>query len=148
MRVFMTGALVGLIACAPSGPAGDDLPPEEESDQLPVATSLVVRIQDDSVRFRFDVTNTSGEVLVLEFASAQRVEFVVLDGTGAEAWRSSADQMYAQVVGADTIAPGATRSWEAAWEPGARTGEWIATGTVLALNLDIGLQTEFELLPD
>ena len=147
MRVFMTGALVGLIACAPSGPA-DDRPPEEESDRLHLATSLVVRIQDDSVRFRLDVTNTSGEALVLEFATAQRVEFTVLGGTGAVEWRSSADQMYAQVMGADTIAPGATRSWEAAWEPGARTGEWIATGTVSALNQEIGLQTTFELLPD
>lgn len=152
MPKWMTGALVGLVACGAPSADRPDAPDAADSvpaaPELPLASSLSVQVHEDSVRFRLDVTNTTGAPLVLEFPSAQRFDFAVADGTGTEIWRWSADMGFAQVLGADTLAAGATRSYEAAWARGGRTGLHEVAARLTSLNHPVDLRTEFEVTPD
>jgi hypothetical protein len=144
----MTGALVGLVACgAPSGdqagaPAADTV---AEMPEEPLASSLSVHV-NDSVRFRLDLTNTTGAPLVLEFGSAQRFDIGVQDGAGEDVWRWSADRSFAQVLGADTLAAGETVSYDAEWAHGDRTGTFEATAQVTSSSHPIDLRTTFEVV--
>jgi hypothetical protein len=82
---------------------------------------------------------------VLEFTSAARYDFEVRTPTGAEVWRWVAGQMFAQVLGADTVAAGATRKYSAVWAPGYRAGPFVAIGRVLASNHAVEQRAEFEI---
>jgi hypothetical protein len=107
--------------------------------------SLEVEVGADSVRFVFHLTNSGTQPLVLEFNSSARYDFEVRTPSGGEVWRWSADQMFAQVLGSDTLAPGQTRRYSAAWQPGNRMGSFVAVGRVLASNQALEQRSEFEI---
>lgn len=115
------------------------------AEQPALASSLSVSVTDAMVRFRLDITNPSSAPVVLEFPTSQRTDFAVLDGTGTEVWRSSAQEMYAQVLGADTVAVGETRSYETTWSPGEQSGNFVATVQLTSTSHPIDLRTDFEL---
>lgn len=148
MQRWMTGALVGLVACG--APGGE--PPETasgdsvaEAPAEPLASSLSVQVTDDSVHFRLDVTNTTTGPLVLEFASAQRFDVTVESGSGESVWSWSADRMFAQVLESDTVAAGGTLTYGAAWSREGRTGTYTARAHLVSLSHPVELETEFEL---
>lgn len=121
---------------------------EEVPGSADLAASMAVQVLDDRVRLRLDVTNASGHPIELEFSSTQQIDFAVRDAAGEDLWRWSADRSFAQMLTADTILAGESRSWEAEWEPGGRTGAFVAMGWLLAAGRDIALETEFEMPPD
>jgi hypothetical protein len=148
MQRWMTGALVGLVACSAPGvdqsePAAQDSVPEATSP--PLVPSLSVQVRDDSVQFRLDITNATAAPLVLEFSSAQRADFAVEDAAGAEIWRWSAGQGFAQVLGSETLAAGETRTWDTAWEAGERNGEFTAIALLTSTSHPVTLRTAFDL---
>jgi hypothetical protein len=144
----MTGALVGLVACGAPG-ANQPEPPAEDSVSETSSPTLVpsfsVQVRADSVQFRLDITNGTAAPLVLEFSSAQRADFAVQDSAGAEVWRWSAEQGFAQVLGTETLAAGATRTWDALWEAGERSGEFTAIAQLTSTSHPATLRTLFVL---
>jgi hypothetical protein len=137
--------LLAVLGCANSGPGNN--PEETRTGLVPsdLGKSLEVEIGADTVRFVFHLTNSDTQPLVLEFASSARYDFEVRTAAGAEVWRWSADQMFAQVLGADTLRSGESREYSATWAPGDRTGTFIAVGRVLARNLALEQRSEFEI---
>ena len=148
MRGWMTGALAGLVACGAPG-ANQPEPPAEDSvseaTESPLVPSLSVQVRNDSVQFRLDITNGTAAPLILEFSSAQRVDFAVQDSAGSEIWRWSAEQGFAQVLGADTLAAGETRSWDARWDVGPLRGEFNAIAQLTSTSHPVELRTPFVL---
>lgn len=119
---------------------------EEGAVSSPLAPTLQVRIERDSVVLDLHVTNVSEEPVRLEFPTSQRFDFVVERESGAELWRWSEGRMFAQVLGTETVAPGSTLHYRAAWAPpsGLR-GTFEATGVLPAMERGIELSRAFEL---
>lgn len=129
-RPLLALAVALVAACTPPATsAGGPAPGPVESE--PLVTSLQVETSADSVRFSLAVTNATNAPLTLQFPSARRYDFAVLDGA-REVWRWSADRGFAQVLGTETLAPGETRTWSEAWrpDPALRGRELTAVGTL------------------
>lgn len=107
--------------------------------------SLQVQTTGKTVQFTFQVTNTSNAPIPLEFSSGQSFDFVVLQG-GREVWRWSADQMFTQALRSEMLAPGATRTFAATWNPPTDLrGELTATGVLTATNRRVEQRSLFRL---
>src|SRR5690606_25380716 len=143
-----TIAVAGWMAaagCAPGEPeppaGGTDAGPvgSAAGSDSPLASSLNVQVDGDSVRFALMVSNASGSPEVLEFTSAQRMDFVVETMDGEPVWQWSAGNAFAQVMGSDTLSAGGSRAYEVTWSPGGRRGRHIAIGRVTSSNTPIEL---------
>ena len=80
--------------------------------------SLESHPRGDALAFELTVENTGDEAVELSFADAQRVRVSVYPAGADEAapiWRSDADQMFAQVMGSETVSAGESRTFDAAW---------------------------------
>ena len=142
MRVeamLVAGLLVSACAGSP-GDSGDAGVPMSD-----VAASMEVKLQGDEVRFLLHVTNTGDRPLEFTFPSSQRFEFVVQDEDGDEVWRWSEGMAFLQAISHATLAPGETWNFDAAWEPGNRTGRYQVVGKVTASGHDVQQTSGFEL---
>jgi len=79
-----------------------------------LSCSLEAAASSGSVQFTFAVTNDGSDPVDLNFSSAQTHDVAVLSD-GAEVWRFSDGQMFAQMLQSETLAPGETVTYEAAW---------------------------------
>lgn len=70
---------------------------------------------DGPVRFAFTVQNTADDPITLRFSDACKADFVAEDGD-TEQWRWSEGQMFAQVIGEQTLSPGDEETFRAVWE--------------------------------
>ena len=111
-----------------------------------LAGSLDVVVAADTVWLTLHATNVSGAPLQLRFSSAQRFEFEVRSQTGAEVWRWSAGQAFAQVTGEERVEAGATRQWRAWWPVAGRVGQYVAVGRLVALDQPLALSAAFEVV--
>lgn len=57
----------------------------------------------EPIRAVLEVSNTTDSAVSLEFLTAQRYEFVILDEQGEEVWRWSDGKMFAQAFGHETL---------------------------------------------
>jgi hypothetical protein len=110
-----------------------------------LVTSIEAEVRGDSVYFGLHVTNPGIEPLTLEFNTAARYDFEVRTPDGAEVWRWSSDQMSAQVLGSEPIAPGETLRYRASWAPAGGSGSFVVIGRVLATNRQIEQRADFEI---
>jgi hypothetical protein len=134
-------ALALLLACAPGRQevqmeAGGESPPE-------LASGLKVRVEADAMRLELHVTNAADGPVTLEFATAQRYDFEVLDGSGTVVWRWSDDRMFAQVLGEEMLAAGDTRSYGEALPELPQPGEYMARAVLMSLNYSVDMRTPF-----
>jgi hypothetical protein len=135
------GALL-VAGCAP--PAASDGGSGGGAVEEGLVHSLNVQVESSAVRFALNVTNASASAAVLEFPSSQRYDFAVEDPSGETVWVWSADRSFAQMLGADTLAAGATVTYEATWAA-SRPGRYVAVGRVTSTSQPIELRTEFEI---
>ncbi|MGQ0561146.1 MAG: BsuPI-related putative proteinase inhibitor [Gemmatimonadota bacterium] len=134
-------AILLLVAC--SSAAQRDESATSDVSEIPI--SLEVDVGRDSVRFALHLTNAGTQPLVLEFNTSQRYDFEVRTPAGAKVWQWSADQMFGQALGSETIPAGASRVYRASWAPQGRTGAFVAVGRVVARNQPIEQRAEFEI---
>lgn len=133
----LLGVLLVCLACAPKGAPA----PAAE----PLLASVQANTTGDSVHFVLQVTNTSTAPVELNFSSAQRFDFSV-ERDGRNVWTWSADRMFAQALGTETLAAGETRRYEATWRPGPGTsGEYVVTGTLTSSDHGVEQSTRFRL---
>ena len=115
------------------------MPPNE------LSTSLAVDVGRDSVGFALHVTNSGTQPLVLEFSSTQRYDFQVQNASGQTVWTWSADKLFGQMMGSETIGAGESREYRGSWAAGSQTGTFVAVGRVVAMNQPIEQRTQFEI---
>lgn len=141
VQLTALSSIMLLAACA-AGMNGSGPAPSPAAGLVP---SLQVRPAGNTVHFTLQVSNASNAPVPLEFSSGQSFDFVVLQG-GREVWRWSADQMFTQALRSETLAPGATRTYEATWSPPAGLGgELTATGVLTATNRRLEQRSVFRL---
>ena len=109
-----------------------------------LASSLDVSV-GAGVRFALHVTNTTDRRLELNFPSGQTHEFVVLDASGREVWRWSADRMFTQALQNRLVDSRETVTYEETWKPGEMRGTFTAVGTVRSDNYPVETRVEFTL---
>ena len=108
-----------------------------------LASSLQVEVNAQDVRLVFHITNTSNQPIVLEFNSGQRYDFAVHSG-GRELWRWSADRMFTQALGTETIAPGETLRYSERWPVSGTAGQLTAIAELKSTNHPIQQRAVFE----
>ncbi len=128
MRALVMG--ISLIALACAGAAG--------AGPRAVATRGPLEVTASLERARFDagepvllslaVRNAGRAPLVLEFASGQRVDYVIRCA-GREIWRWSADRAFTMALGTMTLAPGEERTYAERWPQATTDGRPAGPGT-------------------
>ncbi len=147
---FLILTFFTLVACAPQEPAPEPpatarQPMNEHSTAAPLVSSLQVETLEDSVRFTYMVTNTSGSPIELTFPTGQSFDFVVLDN-GREVWRWSEDMMFTQAIRSETLRPDETRTYHAVWTPARSVrGNYTVRGFLTAQEHRAEQQAEVQL---
>lgn len=95
------------------------------------------------VAFSFAVTNVGDDPAELTFPTAQTHD-VAVRAEGEEVWRWSDGQMFAQMLGSETLAPGESASFEAVWDDPA-PGSYEAVAELVANDADCEATTSVEL---
>lgn len=137
--------VVVLLACAPQARDGGDdaelgagAPPE-------LGSTLNVRVEGDTVQFELHITNVTAGVVELEFATAQRYDFELVDEAGRPVWRWSDGQVFAQVLGVEGVEAGESLRYRTTWGAERRRGSYTAVGRLVAGNYPVELRTPVEL---
>lgn len=82
----------------------------------PLLASVQATTGSDSVRFLMQLTNTGEQPIALE-PETEPGFFFTVERTGMPLWNSAADRTSIPAARPDTIAPGATRTFQASWKP-------------------------------
>jgi len=143
---YLTGAILLLVSCTTSEPANGGGAAVSDSVTGPpaVVSSFVVRVLADTVHFTFEVRNAGALPLELEFATAQRYDFEVRDPTGEVVWQWSADQMFSQALGRESVAAGDSLVYREQWVASGRRGEYRAVARLASTSHPVELETLFE----
>ena len=131
MNKRSVAAVCALIWVACGTPTPEAKPAESGNAAALLPLSLQVEVQRERVHFVLHLSNPTANPVQLDFGDAQRFDFDVRDAGGAPVWRWSADRAFAQVVGQETVAPGATLTYEAEWRPDKGPGSYTVTGRLL-----------------
>ena len=111
----------------------------------PLIASLTVSAAADSVHLVLQVTNAGTAPLRVDFPSGQSYDFSVRAG-GRILWTWSADRGFIQMVRAETLAPGETRTYAEAWRPPPGTrGALTAVATLTSSSHPVQRTTTFHL---
>lgn len=145
MRLWLPlAALLTLAyACTPQpAPGGGAAESAGGGGAPPLLASLQATTVGDAVRFVLQVTNTTGSPIELRYPSGQSYDFAVLRD-GREVWRWSSGMMFTQALRAETLAPGATLTFEERWTPGTVSGELTVVGRLTSTNQPVEQRTGF-----
>ncbi|GAB7012646.1 BsuPI-related putative proteinase inhibitor [Halolamina salina] len=106
-------------------------------------SSLHSRRHDGGLAFELTVENPGDEPVELSFPDAQRVRVSVYpadaDDDASPVWRSDADQMFAQVLGSETVPAGESVTFGAAWQD-PEPGEYLAVGEVTCRDRELSAE--------
>lgn len=75
-------------------------------------------------------TNDGQTTLVLDFPDGQRYDFEVISEDGAVVWHWAAGRFFAQVLGRETLEPGASLRWTGRIEAGLPAGVYRVVATL------------------
>ena len=145
LTALVAALAVSVLACTPRDNAGVA---EDGASADGLIATLGVEAGGEEVQLTLHVTNTTTAPIELEFGSSQRYDFRVSRADGEGVWTWSADRSFAQALGTETLPAGGSLRYEASWASGGRSGEFVATGEVTAMNRAIGQSVRFELMGD
>jgi len=111
----------------------------------PLATGLDITV-GEQVSLRFHVTNTTAKQLEISFGSGQTHDFTVLDASGTELWRWSADRMFTQALQTRLLGAGETITYTEIWRPSSGTrGALSAVAKLVSSSHPLESRAEFRL---
>ncbi|MGI9077838.1 MAG: BsuPI-related putative proteinase inhibitor [Gemmatimonadaceae bacterium] len=109
-----------------------------------LATTLDVSVSS-GVALALHVTNKSDSKVELRFPSGQTHEFLILDATGREIWRWSADRMFTQALQTRLLDSDETLTVNGRWDPGALRGTFTAVASLTSTTPRVEKRVEFTL---
>ncbi len=102
---------------------------------------------DSLVKLTLTITNSAATQAVIAFTSGKHFEFTILDSsTGELIWRSGDGMMYTQALSSQALAPGATLTFTAAWQP-VNEGSYVATGALMSASHTAQAKTSIHVSP-
>ncbi|MCY3701042.1 MAG: BsuPI-related putative proteinase inhibitor [Gemmatimonadetes bacterium] len=78
-------------------------------------------------------TNDGQATLILDFPDGQRFDFEVISEDGAVVWRWAEGRFFAQVLGRETLEPGASLHWTGRIEAGLPAGGYRVIATLTTM---------------
>ncbi|WP_028595643.1 BsuPI-related putative proteinase inhibitor [Paenibacillus assamensis] len=85
---------------------------QRTEDALKTDVQISTDAATGKTNFLFTVRNTGSETLLLEYNTSQRFDLIIRDATGAVVEHLSADQMFMQVLGEDSLSPNETVTYD------------------------------------
>ena len=126
---------VAAIACAAG--SADGPPPERPADdgsgrELRLSLSTGEEAPTAATPVVLELTGTNGgqAALILDFPDGQRFDFEVISEDGAVIWRWAEGRFFAQVLGRETLEPGASLHWTGRIEAGLPAGVYRVLATL------------------
>ena len=113
-----------------------------EKDPKSIKTSLVLKdnfsqesnifTQGGSIEFYLTATNTTNNVVTLNFNSSQQYDFYILNNSSYEIWRWSDDKLFAAALSGISFQAGETKIFSVVWDQKLSTGKNIQIGNYIA----------------
>lgn len=111
-----------------------------------VAADKAVYAQGEPIQLTLAVVNHGAQPVVLRFPTAQRYDVVVRERQGRQVWRWSADQMFAQVLGEETLAAaGGQLTYRVSVREPLPPGRYAVIGSVPVIGGALAASTEIEI---
>jgi len=101
-----------------------------DSLQLTLSTDKPAYRSGEPIELTLRLTNRSTQEKVIEFPSSQRYDFEIQDSTGARVWSWGGDRMFAQMMGTERLAPGASREYRERFLGRLAPGTYRVTGRI------------------
>lgn len=118
---------------------------KKEQHVLRVTPVFTVNVEKNALNFALDVTNVSKKNVELTFPDGQTHDFTVLDDSGREVYRWSAERMFTQSVQNKTIERGETLRIAERATPSLPLGSYVAVATLRSTNFPVQERVSFEL---
>jgi hypothetical protein len=116
----------------------------ERSDLILLLTaSKAVYAEGEPVELTLQVVNRGPRPVTLQFRDSQRYDFLIRNTQGQEVWRWSADQMFAQVLGQETLSPdGGNLTYRVVARATLRRGSYTVMGVVPVIDAQMSALLE------
>jgi hypothetical protein len=89
------------------------------------------------------VVNHSQQPVTLQFRDSQRYDFLIRNAQGQEVWHWSANQMFAQLLGQEILAPnGGALTYRVIVRATLRRGSYTVTAVVPAIDTQMSARLE------
>jgi hypothetical protein len=110
---------------------------------LLLTSSKAVYAEGEPVELTLQVVNRGPRPVTLQFRDAQRYDFLIQNAQGQEVWRWSANQMFAQILGQETLSSdGGELTYRVVARATLRRGSYTVTGVVPAMDAQMSARLE------
>jgi hypothetical protein len=141
LQAWLASALVlmGLVSGCQSPRGGQDSAIEARAGTAEVSlllrASQAVYTPGEPLELTLEVVNHSARPVTLNFRTAQRYDLLIQNTQGQEVWRWSAEQMFAQMLGQETLSPnGGKLTYRAVRREPLPRGAYTVIGVVPAVD--------------
>jgi hypothetical protein len=105
--------------------------------------TLTVDVGSGAVEFALTIDNGGTEPAEVTYRSGLHADFAVSEGAdGPEVWRWSEGRMFTQAIETETLEPGESVRYTAAWEDPS-PGEYAVTASLAAADADLERRKSF-----
>src|SRR5262245_54826820 len=123
--------------------AGVEMRSERSDLILLLTASKAVYTEGEPVELALQVVNRGPRPVTLQFRDSQRYDFLIRNAQGQEVWRWSANQMFAQMLGQETLPPdGGNLTYRVVARATLRRGSYTITGVVPATDAQLSASLE------
>lgn len=116
----------------------------ERSALIPLLTaSKAVYAEGEPVELTLQVVNRGPRPVTLQFRDSQRYDFLIRNAQGQEVWRWSANQMFAHMLGQETLSPdGGNLTYRVVARATLRRGSYTVMGVVPVIDAQMSALLE------
>jgi hypothetical protein len=116
----------------------------ERSDLILLLTAnKAVYAEGEPVELTLQVVNRGPQPVTLQFRDSQRYDFLIQNAQGQEVWRWSANQMFARMLGQETLSPdGGNLTYRVVARATLRRGSYTITGVVPVIDAQMSALLE------
>lgn len=143
--ILVLGSLLVAAACGGPGDAQPARPAAVNDSPLiaTLKTDRPVYPPGEPITFELTLRNSGAASQILEFSSAQRYDFTIEDAH-APVWRWSANQVFAQMLGEETLSSGDSVVYRELFRGQLAAGSYRGVGTITRIGDAIAAAAEFQ----
>ena len=137
------GLLVGWLWPLNRLDAGVEMDSDRSTLNLLLKASKAVYAAGEPLELTLQLVNHSRRPVTLQFRDSQRYDFLIRSAQGQEVWRWSANQMFAQLLGQETLSPdGGNLTYRVVVRATLGQGSYTVTGVVPAHDTQMSTRLE------